>query len=264
MMCPKCNRTVLDGARFCGSCGAAVESSTPAVQATVIRRPVAASPAASADPSASPGASASWSAAKAQLPGLIERIKNILLTPKTEWPVVEAEPTSIAQLYTRYVMPLAAFAAIMSFIRMSLVGISTPFGDAFRTPIVSGLIYALVSFGAGLLGLFLVGLIINGLAPTFSGERNQRQALKTAAYAFTPAWLSSVLGLLPALATLLELAAGIYGIYLLYLGLPQLMRSSREKAFGYTAAVVICTILLGILLGVLSAAAGFGGYGRFG
>jgi hypothetical protein len=250
MLCPKCNRPVLEGARFCGSCGTAVDLGGASPQGT------AAMPG---------GASASWIGATSQLPGLFERIKNILLSPKTEWPVIELEPTSIAKLYTGYVIPLAALATLMSFLRMSVIGISSPFGGAFRAPILTGLIYALVRFGFSLLGLFLVGLIINGLAPTFSGERNQRQALKTAAYAFTPAWLGSVLGLLPAFATLLELAAGIYGIYLLYLGLPQLMRSPRDKAAGYTATVVICTILLGVVLGALGAVTGgFGGYGRFG
>ena len=140
-----------------------------------------------------------------------------------------------------------------------------PFGGAIRTPPLSGLIYALVSFGFGIAGLFLVGLIINALAPTFLGTRDQRQAMKTAAYAFTPAWLSSLLGLLPAFAMLLQLLAGIYGVYLLYLGLPQLMRSSRDKAVSYTVAVVICTVLLGVIFGALSTmTGGFGGYGRVG
>jgi hypothetical protein len=268
MLCPKCNRTVNDGSRFCGSCGAAIDAGGGDAQATVMRTRPAVAPAAAAAGGAGAGASAAsaaWAGAAGRLPGLIERMKNILLTPKTEWPVIESEPTSIAQLYTGYVMPLAALAALMSFLRMSVIGISSPFGGAFRTPLLTGLVTAVVSFGFGLLGLFLVGWIINALAPTFSGERNQRQALKTAAYAFTPAWLSSVLGLLPALATLLQLAAGIYGIYLLYLGLPLLMRSPREKAVGYTAAVVICTILLGVLFGaVMALTGGLGGYGRYG
>jgi hypothetical protein len=199
---------------------------------------------------------AAWTASPPQLPGLIDRIKRILLSPREEWPIIASEPTSVAQLYTGYVVPLAALAAIMSFVRMSVIGVSLPFGGAIRTPMVAGLTYALVTFGFGLLGLFLVGLIINGLAPTFSGQRDQRQALKTAAYAFTPAWLSTVLSLLPGLATLLQLLAGIYGIYLLYLGLSPLMRSPKDKSFGYTVTVVICTIVLGIVLGAVSAATG--------
>jgi hypothetical protein len=195
-------------------------------------------------------------AASLALPGLIERVKNIVLSPKLEWPVIAPEPTSITQLYIGYVMPLSALAAILSFVHMSLIGVSVPFASAIRTPIASGLMYSIVAFGFGLVGLFLIGLIINALAPTFSGVRDQRQALKVAAYSLTPAWFSAVLALSPVLPTLLQLIAGLYGIYVLYLGLPLLMRSPREKAAGYTAAVVICTLLLGILFGILSATAG--------
>jgi hypothetical protein len=190
------------------------------------------------------------------LPGLIERVKNIVLSPKLEWPVIAPEPTSIAQLYFSYVMPLSALAAVLSFVRTSLIGVSVPFAGAIRMPIASGLMYSIVAFGFSLVGLFVVGLIINALAPSFSGVRDQRQALKVAAYSLTPACLSAVLALSPVLPTLLQLIAGLYGIYVLYLGLPVLMRSSRDKAVGYTAAVVICTILLGILFGVVSATAG--------
>jgi hypothetical protein len=194
--------------------------------------------------------------ASSALPGLIERVKNIVLSPKLEWPVIAPEPTTIAQLYIGYVMPLSALAAVLGFIHMSLIGVNVPFAGAIRTPMAAGLVYAVAAFGFGLVGLFLVGLIINALAPTFSGERDQRQALKVAAYSLTPAWLSALLALSPVLPTLLQLIAGCYGIYVLYLGLPILMRSPREKAAGYTAAVVICTLLLGILFGILSATAG--------
>jgi uncharacterized membrane protein len=71
------------------------------------------------------------------------------------------------------------------------------------------------------------------------------------------------LALIGGLGALLQLIAALYGIYLLYLGLPLLMKSPREKATAYTIAVVVCTFLLGIAFGVLSAAVGgFGGYGR--
>jgi len=190
------------------------------------------------------------------LPGLLERIKNIILTPRTEWPVIQTEPTSVAQLYSGYVMPMAAFAAIMSFIRMSVVGVNLPMGGGtIRTPMASGLVSSVVTFVLGLIGLYLVGLIINMLAPTFGGSRDQRQALKTAAYALTPAWIGTALTFLP-LGPVLQLIAGIYGIYVLSLGLPLMMRSRQEKTAGYTAAVVACTLLVGVLFAVLAIALG--------
>jgi Yip1 domain len=193
---------------------------------------------------------------------MIDRVKNILLTPKQEWPVIEPEPTTPGQLYTGYVIPLAALSAVLTLIHTSVIGVRVPYLGNIRTPFVSGLTYAVVTFGFSLLGLYLVALIINGLAPTFGGVRDQRQALKTAAYAFTPAWLAAVFGLLPVLSTLLGLIAGLYGIYLLYLGLPVVMKAPAEKAVGYTVTVVLCTILLGIVFGAL--AASLGGFNRFG
>jgi hypothetical protein len=104
-------------------------------------------------------------------------------------------------------------------------------------------------------GVGLLALIINLLAPTFGGTRDARHALQTAAYSLTAAFVGSLLSLLP-LGTLLYLLAGLYGIYTLYLGLPVVMRSKSDKAVGYTAAVVICTILAGAILGALSATLG--------
>jgi hypothetical protein len=194
--------------------------------------------------------------ASSAVPGLLERAKNILLAPKTQWPVIAPERTTPAQLYKGYVIPLSALAAVVSLVHMSIIGISLPVSGTIRMPLTSGLTSAALTFGFGLVALFLVSLIIDVLATSFGGMRDHRQALKTAAYAFTPAWVGTLFSLLPTLSTLLQLAAGIYGIYLLYLGLPILMRSGRDSAFGYTATVVLSTIMLGIVLGIVSATIG--------
>jgi Yip1 domain/zinc-ribbon domain len=258
MLCPKCNQPVADGVRFCASCG---EPLSPAgnPDATLIRPP----------PAGGGAAAAAWANANTALPGLIERIKKILLSPKTEWPVIESEPTTIAELYKSYAIPLAAFSALMSFLRLSVIGISFGFGS-IRVPLGTGLVWTVVNFIMGLIGLYLFGLIIDFLAPTFSGQRDRRQALKTAAYTFTPVALGSVLGLLPELGRLLQFVAALYAIYLLYLGLPLLMRSPKEKAVGYTIATIICAILASIVLVVVMSFVGritgfspygFGGFG---
>ncbi len=255
MNCPKCNKPLPPDARFCGGCGQQIEAAaSPTVApADMLSADVRA---AATTAGASAVASHAWAAAAA--PGLLSRIKNLVLSPKTEWPVIAPEPTTVAQLYAGYVMPLALLAALLGFLRMSVLGVSTAFGGSFRMPISSGLTYTLMMFVSALFGVFVVGLIINALAPTFSGTKDQRQALKVAAYSLTPALLSSVLALSPILPTLLQLLAGLYGIYVLYLGLPVLLQSPKEKAFGYTASVVICTILVGIVFAVLSTVAHIG------
>jgi hypothetical protein len=154
------------------------------------------------------------------LPGLLERVRNTILTPKTQWQLIEAEPTSVSKLYSGFVMPMAAFAAVISFFRMSVVGVTLPDGGALRKSLVSGLFSSLLTFVMGLVGLYLVGMIINMLACVFGGLRDRRQALKTAAYALTPAWLGTALTFFFPLGSLLQLVAGLYSLYVLHLGLP--------------------------------------------
>lgn len=265
MNCPKCNKPVPANARFCGSCGQQIEAPSAASQAPQTPPPqtpamaAAAGGASAAVSGAAAATSKAWAAAAASAPGLLSRVKNIVLSPKAEWPVIAPEPTTAAQLFVGYVMPLAVLAALIGFLRMSVLGVNSAFGTSFRMPIASGLTYTVMMFVSALFGVFVVGLIINALAGTFSGAKDQRQALKVSAYSLTPAMLSSVLALSPILPTLLQLLAGLYGIYVLYLGLPVLMQSPKEKAFGYTASVVICTILVGIVFAVLSTVAHIGG-----
>jgi hypothetical protein len=259
MNCPKCNKPVPANARFCGGCGQQIEAAASPALAPAPTAELLGAHAHATAAGASAAASKAWAAAAASAPGLLSRIKNIVLSPKTEWPLIAPEATTASQLYVGYVMPLAVLAALLGFLRMSVLGVNSAFGSSFRVPISSGLTYTVVMFVSVLCGVFIVGLVINALAPSFAGTKDQRQALKVAAYSLTPAMLSSVLALSPILSTLLQLLAGLYGIYVLYLGLPVLMQSPKEKAFGYTASVVVCTILVGIVFGILSTVAHIGG-----
>ncbi|CAG0959527.1 Inner membrane protein YohC [Burkholderiales bacterium] len=173
---------------------------------------------------------------------LVERVKNILLSPKTEWPTIAGETTDVKTLYTSYVMILAAIPAVATFIGYSLIGMSMPMVGSYRVPIGSGIAGAIVQYGLALVGVYVMALIIDALAPSFGGEKNLNQALKTTAYSYTAAWVASIFHVIPGLGILS--IVGLYSFYLLYLGLPVTMKAPQEKAVGYTAVAVICGIVL--------------------
>jgi len=173
---------------------------------------------------------------------LVDRVKNILLSPKTEWPVIAGEATDVKTLYVSYIMILAAIPAVAGFIGMSLIGMSLPMMGTYRMPIVSGVASAVVQYVLALAGVYVIALIIDALAPSFGGEKNFNQAIKVAAYSYTAAWVAGIFQAIPGLGILAIL--GLYSFYLLYLGLPALMKSPQEKAIGYTIVVVICGIVL--------------------
>jgi len=182
-----------------------------------------------------------------------------------EWPVISGESTATVFLFTGYVIPLAVLAVLVNFIRMTVIGVSLPFGGTIRSPLSAGLTNAVLTCVMAVLGVALIALIINLLAPTFGGSRDGRRALQSSAYSLTAAYVGTFLGLLP-MGGLLSFIAGLYGIYTLYLGLPVMMRSRPDKAVGYTAAVVICTVLVGLILGAVGASVGIGrtaGLGAF-
>lgn len=181
---------------------------------------------------------------------LIERVKRILLSPKSEWEVIDAEQTTPAQLYTGYIAPLAAIGPIAQLIGYSVFGISVPFVGTYRMPIGSAITSAIVSYILALVGTYVLALIIDALAPTFNGQRSQIQALKVAAYSSTASWVAGIFALIPGLRFLVIL--GVYSLYLLYLGLPVVMKSPKEKAVGYTVVVMLAAIVLFILIGVVS------------
>jgi len=244
MNCPNCKSPNSIDARFCGVCGQAL-GEIPAARSIYPASPAVAAVAGGGKASAASfGESRSgWSAA-----WILARIKNLFMTPKTEWPMIAAEPSSLTQLCLGYVAPLTAWAALMSLVHLTLLGTRLPFGTLERVPLASGLSLAAWTFVASFIGLFLVGVVVNVFAPTFGGTRDQMQALKVAAYSLTPAYCGSVLALSPVLPGLLQFIVLCYGLYVLYLGLPVLMRAPQTRALGYTATVVVCCFLLGVVL----------------
>jgi len=182
---------------------------------------------------------------------LIDRAKNIMVSPKTEWDVVAAEATAPAQIVTGYVLPLAAIAAVAGFIGAVVIGTSVPMLGTVRMPVMGGVVGAILQLVMAVAAVFVMGFIIDALAPTFGGQKNMAQAVKVAAYSYTPVWVLGILAVIPYLGALIALLAALFAVYLLYLGLPRLMRSPPDKAAGYTALVVVVGIVVGLVLALV-------------
>lgn len=185
---------------------------------------------------------------------IVERVKRLCLSPTSEWPVIAEEPVEPVSLITSYILPLAAIGAVAGLIGGSLIGTATPFGT-FRVPLATGLQTALLVVVMAVVGVFVVAAIINALAPTFGAQKSFHQALKIAAYSFTPGLVAGVLQILPLLGTL-ALLASFYGLYLMFLGLPRLMRCPEDRALGYTAVVVACCLALGVAFVLVASVVG--------
>jgi Yip1 domain len=183
--------------------------------------------------------------------GLVTRAKNILIQPKAEWELIDAEPASVGGIYRNWVVILAAIPPLATLIGSLVFGISL-LGVTYRPGVVEALGAAITSYVLTLIGVYVLALIIDALAPQFGGTPNRVQAVKVAAYSSTAAWVGGIFGLMPSLA-LLGVLFGLYSLYLLYLGLPRLMKAPADKAVAYTVVTILAAIVVAILIGIVTA-----------
>lgn len=191
---------------------------------------------------------------------LIERVKNILITPKTEWDVINGETATPQSLLMSYVLPLAAVAAV--------------------GPLLSGLLFAgvlgfkffiitaIIAFVAQVIGYYVSVIIIDLLAPSFGSEKNMGRSAQLVAYSGTPSYLAGLLSFIPVIGSLLKFAAWAYGIYLMYLGIGPLKKTPEDKKIVYMIVafiimIAINLVLIAILGAILFASMGFGARGLF-
>jgi hypothetical protein len=184
-------------------------------------------------------------------PSLVERAKAILLTPRDEWTRIAGETTPQAQVLTGYVLPLAAIGPLASLIGGQVFGYGA-FGISYRPGLVWSLGSAVISYVVTIIGVFVLALIADFLAPKFGGVASRSAAFRMVAYGATASWLAGVFGLIPSLAFFSLL--GLYSLYLFYTGATPVMKVPQDKAAGYTAVTVLCAIVLALVVAPVSAA----------
>lgn len=171
-----------------------------------------------------------------------------MLRPAGAWPRTRQEQGGIKELYTSYAAPLAAIPVIAHLLGMTLIGTSF-LGIRYRAPLSGALGYTIASYMLSLASAYFFALIIDVLAPRFGSQKGLVNAMKLSVYSSTPYWLAGVLFVVPTLSPL-ALLFSLYGFYLLYVGLPALMATPRERRVPY------CLVLMAMSF-MVSAATGF-------
>jgi len=183
---------------------------------------------------------------------LLQRAKNMLLQPSAEWQVIAGEFTTVGAIYRGYVLPLAAIPAVCEIVGRALWGITLPTIGTIHVSPMTALRGGIALYIGQLVVVQALALIIDALAPTFGGTRNHVQAIKVAAYSSTASWVAGVFALVPG-GQWLELL-GIYSLYLLYAGLPPLMKAPRDRAAGYAVFSIISAVVLYLVMRAITMA----------
>ena len=177
--------------------------------------------------------------------GMIGRIQRLMLKPKDEWPAIDAEPMTVQGILLGWVAPLAAIGPAARLIQGQVFPMSV-FGVTWRPPLIGAIVTAVLTWLLAIASTYVWALIIDALAPSFGGTKNQISALKAAAFSGTAAWICGIFGILPLLGILGIL--GLYSVYLFWVGGPILMKVPQDKAPGF----IIVSIIVGAVAMVVA------------
>jgi len=181
---------------------------------------------------------------------LVERAKNIMLSPKTEWDVVANEEPNIKKIIIGYVIPLVLISAIASVI-------------GFGTPVIIGIVQTIAVIFFQVMSVFILAFVVNIFAPIFGSQKNRVRAVQLIAYSMTPIWIGGivisigvVVNIYP-LLLILNVLFVLYGLNLLYLGIAPLLQIPKNKKVGYfIVSIVVMIVIYSLVEQIYQAIAG--------
>ena len=181
---------------------------------------------------------------------IVDRARDILITPKSEWLKIDKETPNIGGILAGYVLPLLGIGALATFIGQGLIGQSLgPFGGTTAN-VTAGLIGALLFVVFTMITVFIVAAAIDGLAQSFSSEKNWGKSFQMAAYSLTAMYLGSIFLIWPPLG-IVSIICSLYCVYQLYTGIPIMKKTTVDKQVAYLAVIIIITIICIILVGII-------------
>lgn len=172
---------------------------------------------------------------------ITESAKNIILHPKDEWENISAQKISNKELILFYAVPLVAVASL---IRLFSVWLGTYLTFSFALKV------AVLQFIQPVATIVVTAILVNELSETFNSKKNLTSAFKLIVYSYTP-WL--VANIIASISWSLSwvIIFGLYGIYLLWLGISVLMNTPEGEKPIYTLAVTVITLLVNLILGFI-------------
>jgi len=171
----------------------------------------------------------------------LNRVRAILFQPNQTWDEINADATTEPEILKGYLVFIAAVAAIAGF-----------FGSLFDGEyFFRALLWAVLFFGFSIGGAWGAAKALTFLAPNFKAEPNYIAILKLVAYAFTPILLACIFFLIPQIYGFSIL--GIYGFYLLWIGIPKLVPCPQDEIFSFRTVAIIVLAITILIIFILSA-----------
>ncbi len=188
---------------------------------------------------------------------LADRAKKIIMTPTTEWEAIKNESLSTGQMIGGYAAILALIPAVAGFIGKSMIGISL-LGSTIKIPVVPGILWAILTYVMSLVSLWIMAIIIDGLAPSFGAAKDMNASMKVSVFSMTAVWIAGIFTIIPLLGILA--IVGLYSLYLLYVGMKIVKAPAPDKMTAYYIITLVVAIVVYFIISMVVSAVVLGRY----
>jgi len=182
----------------------------------------------------------------------INIITEILLHPKKCWDNIEQKSLTKIELFIFYVLPFVIFASLMSFIRLTFVGIKHNFEHIKKADLLSGLFYGVTEFVLLVFAMWISIILINVTIESFKFKYPSILTYKLVVFAAIPALLGEFFILFPVVSFVSIIIYG-YSLYLIYYGMKKMFKYLEEKFLSmFFIVVIILIFIFKFIFGILN------------
>jgi len=177
---------------------------------------------------------------------MIGKLFGIMSRPTKTWQDIAEMSEAKFRLYLAYPAILALLPAVAWYYGTTQIGWSLGDREAIKMSADSARNIAPLFYLAHLVAIGVIGYFVHWMASTYGAESSTVKGIVIVGFCATPLFLFGLFGFFPAfwLDMIAGLAAVSYSVYLLYLGIPLVMRIPEERGFLFASAVVAVALVM--------------------
>ena len=182
---------------------------------------------------------------------MIQHTFGLLVRPSAQWRTVADLPESSFKTLVLYPCFLAILPAVAWFYGTSQVGWTVgEHGETIKLTTQSARQICILFYLTMVACVAIIGFFIHWMSDTYGAESSLTRGIVIAGLTATPLFIAGLVGFYPLLwlDLLVGVAAVSWSVYLMYLGIPIIMKIPEERGFLFSSAVIAMSLVILICL----------------
>lgn len=186
---------------------------------------------------------------------MIQHTIGLLLKPSAQWRSIAQMPEKSRNVLVLYPLILAVLPAIAWYYGTSQVGWTTGSrGNVVRLTTESAFQISILFYLVMVGSVAIIGYFIHWMSNTYGAESTVAKGIVIAGLTATPLFVTGLVGFYPTLwlDLLIGVVAIAWAVYLMYLGIPIMMKIPEERGFLFSSAVLAISLVVLVSIMVIS------------